>query len=264
MNTELMQPQTAEAMVSAFQLAAAKLAEARRLSDEAQTIFENAFGAHSWFYTLTNQQHVHSAADLEKHNLSAAWRAIMQKTDMRRLMSTQRAEQMDKNIEEGKVPPLTVSAIFDTLQSLIDGAPQIYKESIAEAYNTLRPGAGQRNKLKTNEKFGRYDIGKKVILLSMVNTNIGYKMYQNLTVRYNQTDTLRVIDKAFHNLDGKPFTDGYLCPLVDAINTAKDGEGETEYFKFKAYYNGNLHLEFKRPDLLVKLNQIGGDGSLKG
>jgi len=45
--------------------------------------------------------------------------------------------------------------------------------------------------------------------------------------------------------------------LVDAINTS-NGTGETEYFKFKACKNGNLHLEFKRMDLVSKLNQLAG------
>jgi Domain of unknown function (DUF4942) len=36
------------------------------------------------------------------------------------------------------------------------------------------------------------------------------------------------------------------------------------YFKFKAHRNGTLHLTFKRPDLVAKLNAIAGGKSLRG
>lgn len=56
-----------------------------------------------------------------------------------------------------------------------------------------------------------------------------------------------------------------ITPLVDAIGTSGiKGVGETEYFKFKCYKNGNLHLEFKRSDLVDTLNQIAGDNSQLG
>jgi hypothetical protein len=34
---------------------------------------------------------------------------------------------------------------------------------------------------------------------------------------------------------------------------------ETPYFRCKWYKNGNLHIEFRSPDLLRRLNQFGGD-----
>lgn len=39
--------------------------------------------------------------------------------------------------------------------------------------------------------------------------------------------------------------------------------GETTYFRWKCYRNGNLHLEFKRLDLLQTLNEVGGAGMLR-
>lgn len=49
-----------------------------------------------------------------------------------------------------------------------------------------------------------------------------------------------------------------------AKTTFAEGKGETEYFRFKCYHNGNLHLEFKRPDLVQKINAIVGGLTLKG
>jgi hypothetical protein len=34
---------------------------------------------------------------------------------------------------------------------------------------------------------------------------------------------------------------------------------ESEYFRFELYRNGNLHIVFKRPDLVAKANKIVAD-----
>src|SRR5436190_20361060 len=43
----------------------------------------------------------------------------------------------------------------------------------------------------------------------------------------------------------------------------KTGE-ETDYFKFRCFRNRNLHQEFKRLDLVAKLNAIAGGMRLRG
>ncbi|HMA94344.1 MAG TPA: DUF4942 domain-containing protein [Polyangiaceae bacterium] len=49
--------------------------------------------------------------------------------------------------------------------------------------------------------------------------------------------------------------------LRKAINATdpEDARFETEYFRVKTLRNGNLHLEFRRMDLVAKLNEnLGG------
>ena len=66
------------------------------------------------------------------------------------------------------------------------------------------------------------------------------------------------LDRAFHILDGAGIPGGYQSPLVDAINTSGNkGVGETAYFSFRCYENGNLHLKFLRLDLVKELNRRG-------
>ena len=64
-------------------------------------------------------------------------------------------------------------------------------------------------------------------------------------------------------IDGKPPVKTYHGELYDAITDSPDGNGKTQYFKFKCYLNGNLHLEFLRADLVVKLNAVAGGNRLK-
>ena len=49
-----------------------------------------------------------------------------------------------------------------------------------------------------------------------------------------------------------------LCAVVRTT-----GKGETPLFGFRVFRNGNLHIEFKRPDLLDRLNRIAGGARLR-
>ena len=63
------------------------------------------------------------------------------------------------------------------------------------------------------------------------------------------------VDRVFKTLDGKKYVERSLSC---AMNTAFQDGGyyEDEYFAAKAYKNGNLHLRFKRADLVEKVNLI--------
>ena len=61
-------------------------------------------------------------------------------------------------------------------------------------------------------------------------------------------------------LDGKALSAYRDGDLSKAIEAAEGGIGETEFFRFKCFGNGNLHIEFRRMDLVDQLNAIGGRG----
>ena len=109
-------------------------------------------------------------------------------------------------------------------------------------------------------KNGRFDIGEKVII-----TRIFFNDYSNILSEHHRSMLIQV-DKIFHIIDGKTLDSelSYNSPLVDIITT-KDS-GETEYFKFKVFKNGNLHLWFKRMDIVKQLNAVGAGNNfeLKG
>ncbi len=72
------------------------------------------------------------------------------------------------------------------------------------------------------------------------------------------------MDNVFHRLDGKgspKYQDGFVTMLNVAIRERRPG-AEISYFRCKWFMNCNLHVEFKRLDLLKQLSQLGGDISL--
>lgn len=170
-------------------------------------------------------------------------------------MSKKRLEETDKNLTKGELADVTIPNIIDFLTLLQGNTALLAEEVVKEAFEILRPW---RKTHKTNHL---YEIGKKVILTGQLQNryNGGFSISH-----YRQND-LTTLDKAFSLLDGKGIVDGYNSPLADAINTttAEVTHGETEYFKFKCYLNSNLHLEFKRMDLVKEINRIAGGGNLK-
>lgn len=198
--------------------------------------------------------------DLKKR----AWRRILAITQINKMLSIKRAEEMDERLESGDLPEIALDEVLSMLHSLADNTGNFVKEAAKEVFDVLRPGRGQwGSKLKTNQKNGRYNLGEKVILMGYIENQFG----GGYRLSYWREKDLVAVDRVFHALDSnlKGMDSSYRGPLADAIGTTQTGGGETEYFSFKCFRNGNLHLWFKRMDLVQKLNAINGDSSaLKG
>ena len=71
------------------------------------------------------------------------------------------------------------------------------------------------------------------------------------------------LDRLFHYLDGRKMEDEnpYHAPLVEAIGKAKETRsGETDYFRFRTFLNGNVQLTFKRRDLASQWEALAREG----
>jgi hypothetical protein len=77
---------------------------------------------------------------------------------------------------------------------------------------------------------------------------------RGLQIRIGAGDKINDVDRIIKTLDGKQFK---ARETEYAMNTAfNDGAVfEDDYYRAKAFKNGNLHIEFKRADLLDGLNE---------
>ena len=142
-------------------------------------------------------------------------------------------------------------------------------ESIEEVFDFLRARDPGKEKLKTRQ---RNYVDSKVVLLCTF--TVYDKKYASLHLESYHRNRLIAMDKVFHFLDAnKPFTANYNCPLIDTmelalsnrqkeVNPKSYAQGETEYFSFKVYMNGNVHITFRRLDLVARLNAVAGKGEL--
>lgn len=197
----------------------------------------------------------------------AAWSILIDKLSIRKLMSSKARSELDEALNSSwsrhrqekiqELPEINGDSIVNVLSGFVQSAPEYFAESVTEVYKWLIPMNWQGGHV-TNQ---RDRVGKKVIRSWVVEQGYGGKRFH---VRYQVRGELNALDTIFHTLDGKGVIPGHEGPLVSAIAVSEDGTGETEYFKFRAFKNGNLHIEFKRDDLLQEFNRIAADGHRVG
>ena len=151
-------------------------------------------------------------------------------------------------------PDIDEAQILAMLEGTLANTGAFIEEAVREVFEYLRP---HRSHYKTNTEF---EIGKRVILSWAVET----KWDGGFHVNSYREQILRAVDNVFHALDGNGTIKTHRGPLIDAIEASRTGTGETDYFKFKCYRNHNLHLEFKRLDLVARLNAVAGGMRLRG
>jgi hypothetical protein len=182
---------------------------------------------------------------LKQFNIDT-WALLIDRMGIKQIMSVKKREAFEKQIKDGDVPEVTAENILGVIMGLADRAADFATEAAKETLTILTPSSGH---YKTNSGF---KVGKRVVLSYYVERAWG----GGFRVSYYREPQLIAIDGTFHILDGKGPCRDRKSPLYQAIEQAKDGRGETDYFKFRAFKNRNLHLEFKRLDLVKKLNGL--------
>ena len=222
----------------------------QRYADSIERVNLNG-GAH---FDISNVDRVIEHAERE------IWKALYARSGVGRITSSKRAKEMETLLRDGELPKLNRENFERWLVNISGGADELFREKVAEVFEWLRPWSDTH---KTNSKF---EIGKKVVLEYVVeraNANFGW----HPEVKIERRQILSSLETVFKALDGKGHTtNGWTSELKAAIETAnpEDPRFETEYFSGKTYRNGNMHLEFKRPDLVARLNSLAGGRNLRG
>ena len=268
MNTDIIKKQTATEMAEAYVQACQLVDEGYRTLAKAQNLLDATFSSHARFTSFDVIESHTTGFDLKERLdvtilntvvrlRKGAWRRILDLLEIDKIVTVKRLEEIRKNIENGALPDIRVENIYDMVMSFAQNAPAFREELVKEVYEILRPHPRWSKEYKTNSQD---QVGKKVILTWMIENKYG----GGFRMRYGRShDELMAIDKVFHLLDGQGIPEGYEGPLIDALQTAGDGKGETNYFVFQCYQNNNIHLTFKRLDLVKLLNQVAGGGALK-
>lgn len=239
----------------------------RREGDRLQTLFgvDSPYNRFCVEFRYDGRDHGYRYRDGDEADVFAplvlamkrnAWELLARRLGLRDLMSTTRRDQFDKQIREGEVPDITEDTITGVLLGLVGQANTFAAEAVREVFDFLRPS---RTEYKTNNAFR---VGRRVILTFMVTE--GYGRPRGFRVSYSREKWLIALDNVMHALDGRGFVRAGRPPIIEAINaTGPDGRAETEYFRARCFKNGNLHLEFKRLDLVKELNRVAtGDAVL--
>ena len=187
------------------------------------------------------------------------WRQLVDHLELQRIKSIRAWEELTTQLRDGEPPEINTETVSGMLRHLHSQIPDMLSEAVREVFEWLRPGAW-RNTYKTNK---RYEIGPKVVLDHIVERH-----FQSATpsVHYSVREKLIALERVFQALDGQGMVHKHhQSELETALRAAPFGERvETRYFAARAYRKGTLHIEFRRLDLLKKLNQIAGGKRLRG
>ena len=159
---------------------------------------------------------------------------------------------MNKMFEEHTTPNFTLENLVSTLQGLAENQGEIFTQAVVECFEWFRP----RSWNPTHKSNSPYQINQKIISENTVEI-WGNRFHMG----YYREEKFMELDKVFHGLDGK----GLPKRPHDALTAIKDAmqkgysEAETNYFRFKWFKVGTLHIWFKREDLLKEFNRIGSD-----
>jgi hypothetical protein len=179
-----------------------------------------------------------------------AWAVIVDRLGVKNVMSVAKRNEFERQLESGELPDIDEDTIAGFILGLADQAKDFARDAAREVFEFLRP---PRSRYKTNSVF---KIGRRVILWWLQSD----KWTTQFQVTYNREAEAIALDGVFHLLDGKGIMRAHRGELANAIRASNDadprGRGETDYFRFKCYKNGNLHVEFKRLDLVKQLNGL--------
>lgn len=193
-----------------------------------------------------------------------AWYAIVERLELHRMMSITKWEELQGQLQKGELPDLTEANVRAFARQYETQLPEMLTEMVTEVFDWLRPrreGHGP-GRYKTN---GREEVRRRVVLTGMVRPwDRLHSGSWRLSWYGEPGQQLIAMENVLNALDGRgSIAKMNQSALQMAIEASKDGKGETELFRFRAFRNGNLHLEFRRLDLLARFNQIAGGKRLK-
>lgn len=214
------------------------IADARRITEMAKQTLE-PYGP----YLMPRGAQLPEDAQRVRSELDCSmWRRAFDLTGFKQLMDAQAVAEFEKSLSP-TAPEFTEANIRATFIDLRINAASMFRRGVFNIFRYLS------DDYLTNAS-EPFRIGRKVIMSWMIRPS--YR--RGLAIQYNGADKLNDLDRVFQTLDDKTFQPR---ALESAMNAAfEQGQVfESDYYRARAFKNGNLHLEFKRLDLLDKVNE---------
>lgn len=264
MKNELAKHHNIPQLVEEYDIQCSKIREGYRLIREASENLKRVFlDPHIQIAERHGKEpHWHRPEDALKEVEQRLWRTLVDHLEVRRFMSIRRWEETERMLNEGTMPPITEKSIQDMLASFEVQIETMQKEAVEEVYRILRPPVAY-TRLKTHAD-SVSGVKQKAILCNYLEPGLSWgNSPSRFRVDWRSKPRLVALENVFRSLDGKgQTTRNFKADIEESIESSAEGSGETEYFKWAGFDNGNLHIRFKRMDLVQELNRIAGGGTL--
>lgn len=165
------------------------------------------------------------------------------------LLNLMNAAQLEAFKEQNRTAPpeVTRDNLTATFQRLTAESDAMFRKGVIDLFR------GLDRKFASNPA---YRIGEKLIFSRALSEHGGWSHFGNRQAE------MRDLDRVFHIVDGQPPKDhrGDAAAMVSQMSRQQlGGTVETEYFLIRTFRNCNVHVLFRRPDLVAKVNQIIAD-----
>lgn len=237
-HTNLAIPTTLNDLLTARDDALRLIEDARKITEMAKDLL-----AKHGSYLMPHGAQLPEEAGRIRSDLDARmWRRALDLTGFKQLMDAEAVASFEKSLQPAP-PEFTEATIRATFIDLRLNAETMFRRGVFNVFRYLS------DDYRTNQK-EPFKIGRKVVMTWMISPSFR----RGLGIRHGSADKLNDMDRVFKTLDKKPFTPRSLESEMElAFNDRL--VFENDYYRAKAFQNGNLHMEFKRPDLLDKVNE---------
>ncbi|WP_210413260.1 DUF4942 domain-containing protein [Leptospira barantonii] len=173
---------------------------------------------------------------IRSHIDRRVWILLAEESGLYDLMDEQSKESFNDELEK-KPPEVTTENVQATFERLEFEKEMIFERGLINVFKEL-----DRNYV-SNDTF---KVAKKIII----------RNYHG----FSSSDKVRDVERILYILDGKrpPEYTQSVASIVRS-KTSRFDKGQkyfdSPYLQFMIYGNGNLHLTFKRPDLLERINK---------
>ena len=179
---------------------------------------------------------------------AAVWKRIIHTTRLRQLMDSTAKQELRKQLDTNP-PEVTRDNIHATINAMVANSGEIFRRGIAACFSSLD------RRFRSHDGFS---IGARIILSD------AFDQYGTWNYSGKQRDTLIDVERTMRILDGKPAElSNDETDVIHAIDAKRKHwrlkpspcTVETPYIRIKIFGNGNCHLWFTRPDLVLDVNR---------
>jgi hypothetical protein len=256
---ELISRTSAIALVAEYQSAVREVEQAFALLQKAKQRMTLVFGGYHGFILAGNVNDYNLEDELVRSKelmRKKAWSGVFAKINIREILSVTKAEELDRQLR-GELPELTEENLWASLKQLDDNMGSLLEDSAREVFDFLRP---HQERYETNSTT---QVGEKVIIESAMDKP--WKKEKVTSLDSYHEKYIRALDNVFHLLDGQGISKypDDLCTVIKDALRGRMQSCDTPYFSCKWFRNTNLHITFKRLDLVQELNKLAGSDKIK-
>lgn len=259
MRTKLANRFTVTELVRIYNEACARIREGYAIVQSAENLLNETFTLDGYGGISAARHSRISFSDPPMRDIEQdVWRFIIERLEIRRMMSNAAWETLQQQLKIGEFPEITEASVNAVVTRIGASLNEMLAEAVEEVFDWLRP---RHSQYKRNSE---YEVPARVVLQYIVEpADKRWTFHWRMCSHADQR--LTALENVFTALDGQgQITKTHYSAIATAIRAeGYAGVGETPYFKFRTFQNGNAHLTFTRLDLLARFNAIAGGRRLR-